>query len=66
MFRRLGYADRSRLVWAGVLAAVVVSILAGLALNALGVAFEGRGEEIFEGVAMLLAATVLTWMIFWM
>jgi high-affinity iron transporter len=27
---------------------------------------EGKGEEIFEGIAMLLAAGVLTWMIFWM
>jgi high-affinity iron transporter len=66
VLRRLGYADRSKPVWAGVLVAVLVSVVAGLALNALGVAFEGRGEEIFEGVAMLLAATVLTWMIFWM
>lgn len=61
-----GHADRSRAVWAGVLAAVVVSVVAGLVLNALGVAFEERSEEIFEGVAMLLAAGVLTWMIFWM
>ena len=66
VLRKLGHADRSRPVWAGVLAAVVVSVAAGLALNALGVAFEGRAEEIFEGVAMLLAAGVLTWMIFWM
>jgi high-affinity iron transporter len=66
VLRKLGHADRSRPVWVGVLAAVVVSVAAGLALNALGVAFEGRGEEIFEGVAMLLAAGVLTWMIFWM
>jgi high-affinity iron transporter len=66
VLRKLGHADRSRTVWAGVLAAVVVSVIAGLALNALGVAFEGRGEEIFESVAMLLAAGVLTWMIFWM
>jgi high-affinity iron transporter len=66
VLRKLGYADRGKLVWAGVLAAVAASVVAGLALNALGVAFEGRGEEIFEGVAMLLAATVLTWMIFWM
>jgi high-affinity iron transporter len=66
VLRKLGQADRSKPVWAGVLAAVMVSIVAGLALNALGVAFEGRGEEIFEGVAMLLAAVVLTWMIFWM
>ena len=66
VLRRLGRLDRSRPVWAGVLAAVGVSVVIGLALNALGVAFEGRGEEIFEGVAMLLAAGVLTWMIFWM
>lgn len=66
VLRKLDRMDRSRPVWAGVLVAVVVSIIAGLALNALGVALEGRGEEIFEGLAMLLAATVLTWMIFWM
>jgi high-affinity iron transporter len=66
VLRKMGQEERGRTVWAGVLAAVVVSVGAGLALNALGVAFEGRGEEIFEGVAMLLAAGVLTWMIFWM
>jgi high-affinity iron transporter len=66
ILRKLDRTDRSRSVWAGVLAAVVVSGVVGLALNALGVAFGGRGEEIFEGVAMLLAAGVLTWMIFWM
>ena len=66
VLRKLGHADRSRLVWVGVLAAILVSVAAGLALKTLGVAFEGRSEEIFEGVAMLLAAGVLTWMIFWM
>ena len=66
VLRKLGQAERSRPVWAGVLAAVGVSIVAGLGLNTLGVAFEGRGEMIFEGVAMLLAAGILTWMIFWM
>ncbi|MEE8391115.1 MAG: FTR1 family protein, partial [Anaerolineae bacterium] len=66
VLRKLGHADRSRPVWAGVLVAVVVSVAIGLVLNGLGVTFEGRGEEIFEGVAMLLAAVVLTWMIFWM
>ncbi len=66
VLRRLGYADRSRPVWAGVFVAVAVSIVVGLALNVLGVAFKGRSEEIFEGITMLLAAGVLTWMIFWM
>jgi high-affinity iron transporter len=66
VLRKLRRRDRSPVVWAGVGAAVVASVVAGLVLNALGVAFEGRGEEVFEGVAMLLAAGVLTWMIFWM
>ena len=66
VLRRLGYADRVRLVWAGVAVAVGVSVIIGVAINRLGVAFEGQNEEIFEGVTMLLAAAVLTWMLFWM
>jgi high-affinity iron transporter len=66
VLRKLGRSDRRRPVWLGVATAVLISAVAGLGLNALGVAFAGRGEEIFEGIAMLLAAGVLTWMIFWM
>ena len=66
VLRQLGQPARSRPVWAGVLAATAVSVVAGLILNAMGVALEGRAEQVFEGVAMLLAASVLTWMIFWM
>ena len=66
VLRKVGQSGRSKPVWWGVAAAALVSVIAGLVLNALGVAFEGRGEEIFEGFAMLLAAAVLTWMIFWM
>jgi len=53
-------------VWAGTLAAVALSILGGVLLTMLGLSFEGAGEQIFEGVTMLLAAALLTWMIFWM
>jgi high-affinity iron transporter len=66
VLRKLGRGDRAKPVWVGVALAVIVSVAAGLALNALGVAFEGRGEEVFEGLAMVLAAGVLTWMIVWM
>jgi len=61
--------DRPKLrpaVWAGTISAIVVSLLAAWGLNSLGAKFEGRAEEIFEGITMLLAAGVLTWMIFWM
>jgi high-affinity iron transporter len=66
VLRRIGRMDQARMVWLGAGLGALVSLAAGLGLQALGVAFEGRAEEIFEGVAMLLAAGVLTWMIFWM
>ena len=50
----------------GVGLAGIASLIAGVALFALGTELEGRAEEIFEGSVMLLAAVVLTWMIFWM
>jgi high-affinity iron transporter len=53
-------------VWQGFASAVVASILAAIVMNFIGAEFEGRSEQIFEGVAMFLAAGILTWMIFWM
>ncbi len=53
-------------VWYGAATAIMMSMLAGWLFNLLGVQFEGRGEAIFEGVVIILAAALLTWMIFWM
>jgi high-affinity iron transporter len=63
---RTGRRDGFTTVWAGVAAALVVSIGVGIALFAVGAELEGRSERIFEGVVMLVAAALLTWMIFWM
>jgi high-affinity iron transporter len=63
---KLNRAHLNRMVWIGVGAAVALSVIAAIALNLLGMEFEGTGEQIFEGVAMLLAAGILTWMILWM
>jgi len=52
--------------WLGTLSAAALSILGGVLLTNLGLSFEGAAEQIFEGVTMLLAAALLTWMIFWM
>jgi high-affinity iron transporter len=59
-------SDLKPAVWRGAIAAILVSLLAAVLLNLLGAQFEGRTEEIFEGFAMLAAALLLTWMIFWM
>ena len=53
-------------VWAGVAAAIVLSLATAGVLRWLGASLDGTAEEIFEGTMMLLAAGVLTWMIFWM
>lgn len=58
--------DLNIVVWRGVGLAVLLSFFVAISLNLLGMEFEGKGEEVFEGVAMLLAAGVLTWMILWM
>jgi high-affinity iron transporter len=55
-----------RVIWAGTAAAVALSIVMGAALFFTVGELEGRSEQIFEGVAMLSAVAVLTWMIFWM
>ena len=53
-------------VWLGTSLAVLVSLIAGAAIYLLAGEFSGQAEEIFEGLAMFVAAGVLTWMIFWM
>jgi len=53
-------------IWVGTGLAVVISAALGLILfNTVG-AFEEPYEQIFEGSTMLLAAAVVTWMLFWM
>ncbi len=58
--------DLAPRVWYGAISATALSLAGGILLTSLGLQFEGEAEEIFEGFAMLLAAGVLTWMIFWM
>ncbi len=53
-------------VWLGALSAVAVSILTAVVLTSFGMSLEERAEQIFEGITMLIAAGILTWMIFWM
>jgi high-affinity iron transporter len=58
--------DLAPAVWYGTLSAVVISILTAFILTSFGMSLEGSAEQIFEGITMLIAAGILTWMIFWM
>lgn len=64
--RKINLPHLRRWIWGGVLTALVACVAAALALNALDAELEGAAEAIFEGIMMVLAALLLTWMIFWM
>lgn len=53
-------------IWIGTASAIAVSVAVGVVLFVTIGGFEAPAEQIFEGFAMLLAATVVTWMLFWM
>jgi high-affinity iron transporter len=63
---RTGQQAYKRYVWWGVLAGILASFGFAFVFNAYLGGFSGRGEEIFEGLMMFLAAALLTFMIFWM
>jgi high-affinity iron transporter len=53
-------------IWLGTGAAIALSIAIGVVLRITIGGMEERTEQIFEGIAMLVAASVVTWMLFWM
>lgn len=53
-------------IWLGVGGAVVASVVLGVGLFVTVGRLQQPYEQIFEGLTMLLAATVVTWMLFWM
>lgn len=64
--RKIDRLEYRPVVWAGTLSALALSLLGGIGIYSLDASFEGQAEEVFEGITMLLAAGVLTWVILWM
>jgi high-affinity iron transporter len=64
--RRLGALERARAVWAGVALAGGVSALAAAALFFTGRKLDGSAEALFEGIVMLTAVAMMSWMILWL
>jgi high-affinity iron transporter len=63
--RKLGRPEMNRLLWSGAVAAVAASFgLYALSVSVLRIS--GAGQEILEGVTMLVAAAVLFWMSYWL
>ena len=66
VLNKSGRNDHARAVWLGVGAALVLSVVIGGILFAAVGELDGTAEKLYEGTAMLVAATVVTWMVFWM
>ena len=64
--KKTGNLQHAREVWLGVGLAVAFSLLMGGILFATVGEVEGTAEQLYEGIAMILAAGVVTWMVFWM
>jgi high-affinity iron transporter len=64
--RQIGSQQLRSWIWAAVGVAITLSLALAIGLQVVGAGFEGATEEVFEGLVMLFAVGVLTWMIFWM
>tara|TARA_B100001179_G_scaffold153497_1_gene111774 strand:- start:96 stop:908 length:813 start_codon:yes stop_codon:yes gene_type:complete len=53
-------------LWQGVLVALVVSIIGSFVFQQFAGGFQGQAEKLFEGVVMIVAASVLGTVIVWM
>jgi high-affinity iron transporter len=63
---RTGNARHFGKIWLGVGAAVAASLVLGALVYVTVGGLEEPYEQIFEGLTMLVAAGVVTWMLFWM
>jgi high-affinity iron transporter len=63
---KTGNARHFPKIWLGAGSAILLSVVAGVVLLVTVGGFEEPYEQIFEGLTMLLAAGVVTWMLFWM
>lgn len=64
--RSLGRTDQFKFVFFGAIAAVIISLVVASLVFIFLDSLEDTAEQFSEGFVSLLAASVLTWMIFWM
>jgi high-affinity iron transporter len=64
--RQMRRLDLSAAVWFGAGSAALLSLVSAVLLTGFGLELKDPAEAIFEAITMLLAAGILTWMIFCM
>ena len=61
-----GNAQSIKMMWSGVIAAIILSIAGSFIFQIVIGGFTGQAEKLFEGIVMIVAAAVLSTMIIWM
>ncbi len=64
--KKSGNDSSIKMLWGGVLSAIIISIIASFIFQMIAGGFEGNASKIFEGIVMIIASVVLTTMIIWM
>lgn len=63
---KIGQRRQMRIAWAGVITALLLSVLLAVGITLVGAELKSPTEQIFEGTTMLAAVAMLTGMFFWM
>ncbi len=58
--------EKNPVIWLGVAAGIMSSLVAAWFLLRLGASFSGRAEAIYEGTMMLAASALVLWMVVWL
>lgn len=58
--------DRNPIIWAGVAAGILTSVVVAFFIMQFSGSFTGRAEKIYEGITMLVAGGLITWMVVWL
>ncbi len=66
LLSRLERRKEQRIVWTGVLAGIVCSVLVAFLFHLAASNLTPAMEEIYEGIMILIGAALLTWVILWM
>ena len=58
--------QENKFVWYGVGAGIITSIIVAYIFEHFFGGFTGRAEQLYEGITMLIAAALITWMVVWL
>lgn len=63
---KIGNREWFKTVYCAIIAAIVASLGAAYLFDVYLGGFEGMSEQLYEGIVMILAAMLITWMVVWM